>query len=178
MHDGQAFLCVNMCCTVYVYIHNQRKMSCTKKDVEMGLFVQCLYALSLHLVSVVFGTAIPTSLYIFGLLVLCIHSCKCVCVCLFIYSYLHISPTQCFISLNTLDFDECASENSNGCQQNCSNTEGSYTCSCNVGYTLDEDGYTCNGEICIIVLLLIILYLYVYDKCEDGVPCFVCVSIC
>jgi len=33
-----------------------------KKDVGMGLFVQCLYALSLHLVSVVFGTAIPTSL--------------------------------------------------------------------------------------------------------------------
>ena len=32
----------------------------------MGLFVQCLYALSLHLVAVVFGTAIPTSLYIFG----------------------------------------------------------------------------------------------------------------
>ena len=32
----------------------------------MGLFVQCLYALSLHLVSVVFGTAIPTSLYNFG----------------------------------------------------------------------------------------------------------------
>ena len=37
-----------------------------KKDVGMGLFVQCLYALSLHLVAVVFGTAIPTSLYIFG----------------------------------------------------------------------------------------------------------------
>ena len=35
-----------------------------QKNVEMGLFVQCLYALSL--VSVVFGTAIPTSLYIFG----------------------------------------------------------------------------------------------------------------
>ena len=32
----------------------------------MGLFVQCLYALSLHLVAVVFGTAIPTFLYIFG----------------------------------------------------------------------------------------------------------------
>ena len=37
-----------------------------KKDVGMGLFVQYLYALSLHLVPVVFGTAIPTSLYIFG----------------------------------------------------------------------------------------------------------------
>ena len=38
----------------------------TKKDVGMGLFVQCLYALSLHLFAVVFGSAIPTFLYIFG----------------------------------------------------------------------------------------------------------------
>ena len=37
-----------------------------KKRYRDGLFVQCLYALSLHLVAVVFGTAIPTSLYIFG----------------------------------------------------------------------------------------------------------------
>ena len=41
-------------------------MSHTKKDVGMGLFVQCLYALSLRLVAVVFGIAIPTLLYIFG----------------------------------------------------------------------------------------------------------------
>ena len=38
----------------------------TKNDIGMGLFVQCLYALSLHLVAVVFDTAIPTFLYIFG----------------------------------------------------------------------------------------------------------------
>ena len=43
-------------------------MSRTKKGVGMGLFVQCLYALSLHLVAVVFGTAIPISLYIFGII--------------------------------------------------------------------------------------------------------------
>ena len=43
----------------------------------MGLFVQCLYALSLHLVAVVFGTAIPTSLYIFGkcFLLVCVIFC-------------------------------------------------------------------------------------------------------
>ena len=35
----------------------------------MGLFVQCLYALPLHLVAVVFGTAIPTFLEMFYLLV-------------------------------------------------------------------------------------------------------------
>jgi len=37
-----------------------------KKDVGMGLFLQCLHALSLHLVAMIFGTAIPTFLYIFG----------------------------------------------------------------------------------------------------------------
>ena len=39
-------------------------MSRTKKKmyIGMGLFVQCLYALSLHLVAVVFGTTIPTFL--------------------------------------------------------------------------------------------------------------------
>ena len=52
-------------------------MSRTKKDVGMGLFVQCLYALSLHLVAVVFGTAVLTSLYIFGkcfIYLNCIHA--------------------------------------------------------------------------------------------------------
>ena len=45
----------------------------------MGLFVQCLYALSLHLVSVVFGTAIPTSLYIFGKCFIYILVCVIFC---------------------------------------------------------------------------------------------------
>ena len=52
-------------------------MSCTKKDVGMGLFVQCFYALSLHLVSVVFCTAIPTSLYIFGKCFIYLYTCIC-----------------------------------------------------------------------------------------------------
>ena len=60
-------MCVCVC--AYVCICEQCFISQSvtyKKDVGMGLFVQCLYALSLHLVAVVFGTAIPTSLYIFG----------------------------------------------------------------------------------------------------------------
>ena len=40
---------------------NQRKMSRTKKRCRDGVIV-CLHALFLHLVSEVFGTAIPTSL--------------------------------------------------------------------------------------------------------------------
>ena len=31
------------------------------------------------------------------------------------------------------------------CEQNCHNTVGSYTCSCNAGYTLNSDGHTCDG---------------------------------
>ena len=49
----------------------------------MGLFVECLYALSLHLVAVVFGTAIPTAQYIFG---------KC-----FIYLYFNNIYTTFFL---------------------------------------------------------------------------------
>ena len=43
-----------------------------KKDVGMGLFVQCFYALSLHLVSVVFGTAIPIHFWKMLYLLVCV----------------------------------------------------------------------------------------------------------
>ena len=33
------------------------------------------------------------------------------------------------------------------CEHNCTNYEGSYECSCNVGYELDDDMRTCNGKI-------------------------------
>ncbi len=43
-----------------------------------------------------------------------------------------------------LDVNECLGV-STICDQNCHNTIGGYTCSCNTGYTLDRNGYTCNG---------------------------------
>ena len=43
-----------------------------------------------------------------------------------------------------IDINEC-SEASDGCAQNCTNTNGSYTCSCNTGYRLDNDRHSCNG---------------------------------
>ena len=42
------------------------------------------------------------------------------------------------------DINEC-SEESHNCDQTCSNTVGSFTCSCRSGYTLDSDGRRCNG---------------------------------
>ena len=42
----------------------------------------------------------------------------------------------------SLDFDECA--NGYPCDQICTNTEGSFSCSCYEGYTLN--GTMCNGQ--------------------------------
>ena len=45
----------------------------------------------------------------------------------------------------SLDIDECF-VNADVCDHVCTNTIGSYTCSCNDGYALDDDGHTCNGN--------------------------------
>ena len=41
-----------------------------------------------------------------------------------------------------LDIDECAAD-TDGCNQICTNTEGSFECSCRSGFTLLDDGKTC-----------------------------------
>ena len=43
------------------------------------------------------------------------------------------------------DINEC-SGGSHGCSQICTNTIGSYTCSCNSGYRLGSNGRTCIGN--------------------------------
>ena len=47
--------------------------------------------------------------------------------------------------INFLDTDECLSD-IHLCSHNCTNTIGSYTCSCDVGYQLNEDGFLCIGK--------------------------------
>ena len=41
------------------------------------------------------------------------------------------------------------------CEQICNNTVGSYTCSCNNGYSLNSDGRNCSG----IILLFLLSYI-------------------
>ena len=43
------------------------------------------------------------------------------------------------------EIHECL-EGSHVCDQRCTNTNGSYVCSCNAGYRLNEDGHTCTGK--------------------------------
>ena len=44
-----------------------------------------------------------------------------------------------------VDINECGEE-IDGCAQNCTNTIGSYTCSCNPGFVIDTDRRSCNGK--------------------------------
>lgn len=44
-----------------------------------------------------------------------------------------------------VDIDECV-EDISGCDQTCTNTIGSYQCTCDSGYRLASDSHHCNGK--------------------------------
>ena len=45
----------------------------------------------------------------------------------------------------TIDINECAA-GTDLCDQNCTNTVGSYRCSCGLGYRMNDNGYQCDGK--------------------------------
>ena len=57
----------------------------------------------------------------------------------------HAASRICIRNFKIVDIDEC-NENMGGCEQLCSNTPGSYVCSCRAGYRLASDDQTCNGN--------------------------------
>ncbi len=52
---------------------------------------------------------------------------------------------------NHIDVDECT-EDTDGCAQTCTNSIGSYTCSCASGYRLTNNSLGCNGQYTILPL--------------------------
>ena len=44
------------------------------------------------------------------------------------------------------DIDECATNNG-GCEVTCTNTDGSFECSCDTGYILAPDNLNCDGNV-------------------------------
>ena len=46
---------------------------------------------------------------------------------------------------NYLDIDECT-RGTSGCDHNCTNTDGSYYCTCMDGYEQESDNHTCTGN--------------------------------
>ena len=65
------------------------------------------------------------------------------CWCKISQSFLPTGSHQ-FINILHADIDEC-DINNGGCEHNCTNTIGSFVCSCNVGYNLTENGLNCTG---------------------------------
>ena len=61
-----------------------------------------------------------------------------------IYKYLLITLLLCIIT--TSDINEC-STNNGGCAHTCTNSVGSYACSCNIGFALDADNHGCIGKL-------------------------------
>lgn len=65
-------------------------------------------------------------------------------VCAAIDIVIMLTPTSS-TPLYTPDIDECANNNGQ-CSNICTNTNGSYICSCKPGYLLGADMLTCNGK--------------------------------
>ena len=60
--------------------------------------------------------------------------------------YMRYIVFLCDFSIIVLDINECE-DNNGGCSQICTNTEGSFDCSCTDGYLLHSDGRQCTGTI-------------------------------
>ena len=57
------------------------------------------------------------------------------------------------------------------CDQNCTNTNGSYTCNCTAGFTLDSDGHLCNGKYILTAHDTIICFLDINECLTDNGGC-------
>ena len=79
----------------------------------------------------------------YELICLCVCVCVCVCVCL-AGTYLIIN-SLIYASMHYSDINECEKGNAD-CDPNasCQNTDGSYKCVCNSGFS--GDGKTCTGK--------------------------------
>ena len=67
-----------------------------------------------------------------------------VMVCENLLVYVLLATSNYSIISFSSDINECTSRSHN-CVQVCTNTAGSFTCSCNSGYTLAADGHSCTG---------------------------------
>lgn len=50
---------------------------------------------------------------------------------------------------NFIDIDECVRFNNGGCEHDCHNSNGSFSCTCRAGYTLKKDHLSCAGMLSI-----------------------------
>ena len=71
------------------------------------------------------------------------------------------------ITLLSLDINEC-STNNGGCNQTCTNTNGSYECSCNVGFNLADNNHDCDGTLYYNVMYYHCIVISDINECNTG----------
>ena len=71
-----------------------------------------------------------------------------------------------------VDINEC-NTNKGGCEHSCSNTPGSYSCSCNTGYSLDLDNRGCSRKEGYYTLGITLYYCIAVcdDSCHHCISC-------
>ena len=75
--------------------------------------------------------------------------------------------------LYSVDTNECQSNGGLGpCDQICTNTIGSFYCSCNIGYALSASGLSCDGKRYAILLLRYLSNVASPDICREVVPAY------
>ena len=71
------------------------------------------------------------------------------------------------ITLLSLDINEC-STNNGGCNQTCTNTNGSYECSCNIGFNLADNNHDCDGTLYYNVMYYHCIVISDINECNTG----------
>ena len=69
------------------------------------------------------------------------------------------------MNLLYLDVDECSTANG-GCQQLCNNTVGSFFCFCQLGYSLQLNGFNCSGKIFPYIYFYVVMYTTSISRCQ------------
>ena len=64
------------------------------------------------------------------------------------------------------NFDECT-VNNGGCEQTCTDNDGSFTCSCDAGYILSDNGLSCSGKSLLLFLLITTSFQSLSDLKEN-----------
>ena len=78
-----------------------------------------------------------------------------------------------------IDINECSDDDSNGCNQICTNTDGSYACYCNTGYELGIDDETCIGKsYSLSINYLICFTICLYSHFKAVVFIYLHVNVC
>ena len=77
---------------------------------------------------------------------------SCLGKCLFL-----VKGRQLLILCFSSDINECTMNNG-GCKQNCNNTDGSFSCFCASGYSLDSNGLNCSGKFVFILVTGVLFF--------------------